>query len=112
MENKPLSNRADYLEALSNAPNQPHPLGNTPTGTNYTGTTHTGTLHMYTIPELIDVIVTPSEVQLVYKRQLMMSTGFGMPNPEVYKVVYSRHDGSEKTIFGTYIPPSREGYEF
>lgn len=76
-----------------------------------TGTT-TGTMHQYSFPELIDVIVTPTEVQLVYKRQLMISTGFGIPNPEVYKVVYSRHDGSEKTIFGTYIPASSEGYEF
>jgi hypothetical protein len=76
------------------------------------GTTATGSMHMYSNPELIDVIVTPSEVQLIYKRQLMMSNGWGMPKPEVYKVVYSRHDGSEKTIFGTYIPANNESYEF
>jgi len=76
------------------------------------GTTATGSMHMYSTPELIDVIVTPSEVQLIYKRQLMISNGWGMPQPEVYKVVYSRHDGSEKTIFGTYVPPSSESYEF
>lgn len=98
--NKPLSNRPDYLEALNNA--QPFP----------TGTTHTGTMHMYSNPVLIDVIVTPTEVQLIYKRQLMMSSGFGMPQPEVYKVAYSRHDGSEKTTFGTYVAPSGEQYYF
>ena len=76
------------------------------------GTTATGSMHMYSNPELIDVIVTPSEVQLIYKRQLMISNGWGMPQPEIYKVVYSRQDGSEKTIFGTYVPPSAESYEF
>jgi hypothetical protein len=76
------------------------------------GTTITGSQHMYSTPELIDVIVTPSEVQLIYKRQLMISNGWGMPQPEIYKVVYSRQDGSEKTIFGTYVPPSAESYEF
>lgn len=83
---------------------------NTHTGT--TTHTHTGTNHFYSSPELLDVIVTPSSVELVYKRQLMMSNGFGMPSPEVYKVVYSRHDGSEKTTFGTYVPPSVESYDF
>jgi hypothetical protein len=68
--------------------------------------------HLYTTPELIDVLATPSEVQLIYKRQLLMSNGWGMPQPEVYKVVYSRHDGSEKTIFGHYIPANNESYEF
>lgn len=69
-------------------------------------------IHMYSTPQLIDVIVTPTEVQLIYKRQIMMSNGFGMPQPEVYKVVYSRHDGSEKTIFGTYLPATGESYQF
>lgn len=69
-------------------------------------------IHLYSTPQLIDVIVTPTEVQLIYKRQLMMSNGFGMPQPEVYKVVYSRHDGSEKTIFGTYVPATGESYQF
>lgn len=29
------------------------------------GTTATGSMHMYSTPELIDVIVTPSEVQQI-----------------------------------------------
>mgnify|MGYP001383642902 CR=1 FL=1 len=70
------------------------------------------TQHHYTIPELIDYIVTPSAIELVYKRQLMVSFNNGMPHPEVFKVIYSRHDGSEKTIFGTFVPASSESYEF
>jgi hypothetical protein len=35
-----------------------------------------------------------------------------MPQPEVYKVIYSRTDGSEKTIFGSYVPASDESYYF
>jgi len=70
------------------------------------------TQHHYTIPELIDYIVTPSFIELVYKRQLMVSFNNGMPNPEVFKVIYSRHDGSEKTIFGRFIPSTSESYEF
>ena len=70
------------------------------------------TQHHYTIPELIDYIVTPSAIELVYKRQLMVSFNNGMPHPEVFKVIYSRHDGSEKTIFGTFVPASSESYYF
>jgi hypothetical protein len=67
----------------------------------------------YSTPELIDVIVTPTEVQLVYKKQfLIVTNGLTMPQPEVYKVVYSRQDGSEKIIAGHYIPANNESYEF
>jgi hypothetical protein len=76
-----------------------------------TGTTYS-TQHHYTTPELIDYIVTPSSIELVFKRQLMVSFNNGMPNPEVFKVIYSRHDGSEKTIFGTFVPATSESYEF
>jgi hypothetical protein len=72
----------------------------------------TVTHNMYGTPELIDVIVTPSEVQLVYKKQSLITTGLTMPQPEVYKVVYSRQDGSEKIIAGHYIPANKESYEF
>lgn len=70
------------------------------------------TIGMYSTPELIDVVVTHENVELVYKRQAMVTTGYGMPMPEIYKVVYSRIDGSEKTIFGEYIPPKKESYRF
>jgi hypothetical protein len=89
---------------------------NTPTTSNTVyGHTSWGTTHninMYSTPELIDVIVTPTEVQLVYKKQSLITTGFTMPQPEVYKVVYSRKDGSEKIIAGHYIPANNESYEF
>ena len=67
---------------------------------------------MYSTPQLIDVIVNQENIELIYKRQLMVSTGWGMPSPEVYKVVYSRIDGSEKTIFGEYVAPTKESYKF
>ena len=74
--------------------------------------TSLSTLNMYNTPELIDVIVTPTEIQLVYKKQLLITYGLTMPQPEVYKVVYSRQDGSEKIIAGHYIPANNESYEF
>jgi hypothetical protein len=72
----------------------------------------TSTFGFYNTPQLVDVIVTPSAVELIYTRQAMVSTGYGFPNPEVYKVVYSRNDGTEKTIFGEYIPATKEQYKF
>ena len=43
------------------------------TGSSGGTSTHTqiGTNHFYSSPELLDVIVTPSSVELVYKRQLI-----------------------------------------
>ena len=83
-------------------------------GVHIAGTAGTSwnTLNMYNTPELIDVIVTPTEIQLVYKKQLLITYGLTMPQPEVYKVVYSRQDGSEKIIAGHYIPANNESYEF
>jgi hypothetical protein len=76
-----------------------------------TDTTYSS-IGMYSTPQLIDVIVTHENVELIYKRQAMVSTGYGMPMPEIYKVVYSRKDGSEKTIFGEYVPQKKESYKF
>ena len=76
-----------------------------------TDTTYS-TQHHYTIPELMDYIVTPSTIEFVFKRQLMVSFNNGMPSPEVFKVIYSRNDGSEKTIFGTFVPATTESYYF
>jgi hypothetical protein len=42
----------------------------------------------------------------------MVSFNNGMPSPEVFKVIYSRNDGSEKTIFGTFVPATSESYYF
>ena len=70
------------------------------------------TQHHYTIPQLIDYIVTPSAIELVFKRLLMVSFNNGMPHPEVFKVIYGRNDGSEKTIFGTFVPATSESYYF
>jgi len=75
-------------------------------------TGNTSSINFYSTPELLDVIVTQENIELVYKRQSMVYTGYGMPLPEIYKVVYSRIDGSEKTIFGKYIPAQKESYKF
>ena len=42
----------------------------------------------------------------------MVSFNNGMPHPEVFKVIYGRNDGSEKTIFGTFVPATSESYYF
>jgi len=72
----------------------------------------TSGINFYSTPELLDVIVNQENIEIVYKRQSMVYTGYGMPLPEIYKVVYSRIDGSEKTIFGKYIPAQKESYKF
>ena len=87
-------------------------IGTPGTPSNYT-MTGTGTSHnMYSTPVLIDTIVTKDYIELVYKRQYMVSLGYCMPNPEIYKDVYSRHDGSVRRVIGTYIPAQLESYEF
>ncbi|MFY8160495.1 MAG: hypothetical protein ACOVNU_04135 [Candidatus Kapaibacteriota bacterium] len=77
-----------------------------------TSTTFLHTHGLYSKPELIDTIVYPDCIELVYRRQLMVSNNFGMPNPEIYAEVYSRHDGTMFTKQGIYIPPQSESYEF
>ena len=87
-------------------------VSTTSSGTSNTTSTTTATINLYTHPQMLDVIINQTTIEIVYKRQLMISNGFGMPQPEVYKVVYSRLDGSEKTIFGSYVPASNESYYF
>ena len=77
-----------------------------------TSTTFLHTYGLYSKPELIDTIVHPDCIELVYRRQYMVSNNFGMPNPEIYAEVYSRHDGTMFTKQGIYIPPQSESYEF
>jgi len=84
-------------------------LGNftlTPNGT--TSSTH----NLYSKPELIDTIVKKNSIELIYKRQYMVSNGFGMPRPEVYKDIYSRIGGDVRREIGTYIPHQDESYVF
>ena len=84
-------------------------LGNftlTPNGT--TSSTH----NLYSTPELIDTIVKKDSIELIYKRQYMVSTGYGMPRPEVYKDIYSRVGGDVRREIGTYIPYQEESYVF
>lgn len=75
------------------------------------GTTASSTC-FYSAPRLVDTIVTDKTIELVYQRQSMISSGWGMPNPEVYKEVYSRFDGSKEVVFGKFVPAQSESYEF
>jgi len=78
----------------------------TPNGT--TSSTH----NLYSTPELIDTIVKKDSIELIYKRQYMVSNGYGMPRPEVYKDIYSRLGGDVRREIGTYIPSQEESYVF
>jgi hypothetical protein len=80
--------------------------------TKFSTTTYVSSHNMYSTPKLIDTIVTKDYIELVYKRQYMVSLGYGMPNPEIYKDVYSRHGGDVRRVIGTYIPEQSESYEF
>ena len=66
----------------------------------------------YSAPELIDVIVTDTTIEHVYKRQSLIWQGYSQPTPEVYKQVYSRFDGSMKVVKGNYEPATKESYCF
>lgn len=64
----------------------------------------------YSSPELISTIVLPDCIKLIYKRQYMASYNWGIPYPEIYAEVYSRTDGSMRTVKGEYIPAQPESY--
>ena len=79
------------------------------------GTTSTGTSFfnsLYSTPKIIDTIINPDTIEVVYSRQYLVANNYGMPNPEIYKEVYSRTDGTMFTVQGTYIPYQNESYEF
>ena len=80
------------------------------TGINFSNTTSTTSQGLYSFPELISTIVLPDCIKLVYKRQSMISTGWGMPDPEIYAEVYSRTDGSMRVVNGEYTPAQPESY--
>ena len=75
---------------------------------NATSSTH----NLYSTPELIQAIVKDDAIELVYKRQYMVSNNWGMPHPEIYKDIYSRHGGDFRREIGTYIPAESESYIF
>jgi hypothetical protein len=75
------------------------------------GTT-TNTHNLYSTPELLKAIVKDDSIELIYKRQYMVSNNYGMPHPEVYKDIYSRIGGDVRREIGTYIPYQQESYVF
>lgn len=99
----------ELLESLSNIS-----IGEVNLNPNGTSSTSTiiGNSYMYSKPELLKAIVTDKYIELVYKRQYMVSLNGRMPNPEVYKDVYNRFDGGVRRVIGTYVPHQEESYEF
>jgi len=76
------------------------------------GTSHTSMSGLYSIPQLMNVIVNKDTIELIYQKQYMVSYTYGMPPPEVYKEIYSRTDGSMVVEKGRYIPAQSATYEF
>jgi hypothetical protein len=74
--------------------------------------TATSTHNLYSTPELIKAIVKDDTIELIYKRQYMVSNNWGMPSPEVYKDIYSRIGGDVRREIGTFIPYQEESYVF
>ena len=68
--------------------------------------------YQYSAPELMDIIVTDKTIEHVYKRYSLIWGGYGHQQPEIYKEVYSRFDGSVKIVQGNYSSPQPEGYYF
>ena len=77
-----------------------------------TGTTFISTATMYSTPELLKAVVKKDYIELIYKRQYMVSNGYGLPRPEIYKDIYSRNGGDVRREIGTYIPAQDESYVF
>ena len=87
-----------------------HPITGNTTSTATTVFANIGGL--YSTPVLLDTIVKEDTIELVYKRQYQVSNGWGMPNPEVYKEIYSRTDGTMRVEQGRFIPAQADSYEF
>lgn len=87
-------------------------ISNPPYGTTYTGTYTTSTHNLYSTPELIKAVIKDNSIELIYKRQYMVSNNWGMPHPEVYKDIYSRNGGDVRREIGTYVPYQEESYIF
>ena len=95
--------------ALSVTPNGQVGIGSISTGA---GTSTSTGYHQYSAPELMDIIVTDKTIEHVYKRYSLIWSGYGNQQPEIYKEVYSRFDGSMKIVQGNYSSPQPEGYYF
>ena len=90
---------------------------------NGTAFTMTGTCSFpnYHPPIIIDTIVFNDRIEIVYKCELAVTTHYTIYNfnqannyPKIYKIIYSRTDGTMQTFEGKYIPPQEieESYEF
>jgi len=77
-----------------------------------TSTTYVSTSTMYSTPELLNAVVKKDSIELIYKRQYMVSNNYGLPSPEIYKDIYSRNGGDVRREIGTYIPAQYESYVF
>lgn len=67
---------------------------------------------LYSNPKIIDTIINADSIEVVYKRQYLVSNNWGLPHPEIYKEIYSRIDGTMIRENGKYIPAQDESYEF
>ena len=86
---------------------------NTTIGTQGTSTHgFISTATMYSTPELLKAVVKKDYIELIYKRQYMVSNNYGLPSPEIYKDIYSRNGGDVRREIGTYIPAQHESYVF
>ncbi len=85
---------------------------NLPSTSITTSGTNAFTHNLYSTPELLRAVIKDDCIELIYKRQYMVSTGYGLPMPEVYKDIYSRFGGDVRREIGTYVPAQTETYVF
>jgi hypothetical protein len=85
---------------------------NMPNMTITTSGTNTLTHNLYSTPELLKAIIKDDCIELIYKRQYMVSNGYGLPRPEIYKDIYNRFGGDVRREIGTYVPAQDESYVF
>lgn len=74
--------------------------------TNVSGTS------MFSTPQLVKTVVKEDCIELIYKRQYMVSLNGRMPEPEVFKDIYSRKNGGVRREIGVYVPSQSESYVF
>ncbi len=69
----------------------------------------------YSASVMIRTDVFPDRVEILYKRQSMLSNGYQSPPAQVYKIVHSCVDGKwnvSDPIFGEILPRTEEDYVF
>ena len=69
--------------------------------TNGSITSVTYNTNVYTKPKLLNVVEKENTIEVTYSREYLVSDFNGISKPEIYKVIYSRFDGTKEEIYSS-----------